>query len=95
MLGALSFWGFHAGSTGPIKWLLGLGVPLLVIIFWGMFMAPSAKNRIAWPWLPVVSLVLFLISAATLYGAGERSMAVVFAAVAVVNCIFVFIWRQY
>lgn len=95
MLGALSFWGFHAGSTGLIKWLLGLGVPVLVIIFWGTFMAPHASNRIAWPWLPVVSLLLFLVSAAALYSAGERSIAVVFAAIAVVNGAFVFMWHQY
>lgn len=95
MLGAISFWGFHAGNTSLIKWLLGLGIPLLVIVFWSVFMAPQANNRIAWPWLPVVSLLLFLISAAALYGAGARSAAAVFAATAVINCIFVFIWHQY
>lgn len=95
MLGALSFWGFHAGSTGLINWLLGLGIPLLVVIFWGTFMAPNAKNRIAWPWLPVVSLLLFLISAAALYSVGERSIAVAFAATAIVNSAFVFMWHQY
>ena len=95
MLGALIFWGFHVGNTTAAKWLLGAVVPLAVIVFWSFFMAPQASSRIAWPWLPVISLVLFLISALALYVAGMQTAAIILAIVAVVNVVLVFVWHQY
>jgi len=94
MLGALGYWGFHTVSSVPLKWVLGIGVPALVIVFWSLFMAPNAEHRIGWPWLPVISLALFLVSAAALYAANARTTAIVLAVVAVVNGLLVFAWHQ-
>jgi hypothetical protein len=94
MLGAFAFWGFHAGNGTVMKWLLGIGIPVLVVAFWSIFMAPRSSHRIAWPWLPIISLGLFLLSAAALYAAGKPALAVSLAAIAVVNGALVFAWRQ-
>lgn len=95
MLGALVYWGFQVGGTLPMRLLLGLGVPVVVAIFWGKCMAPNARRRIAWPWLPLVAVMLFLGSAAALYFAGAPTAATMLAALAVINCAFVFAWHQY
>jgi hypothetical protein len=95
MLGAFAFWGFHAGPTTVTKWLLGIGLPLLLVIFWSRFMAPKARSRLTWPWLPIASLFLFLLSAFVLYMAGGQTAAVILAVVAVINSLLVFIWHQY
>lgn len=94
MLGAFAFWGFHAGNGTMMKWLLGIGIPVLVVIFWSVFMAPRAGHRMTWPWLPIISLGLFLLSAAALYAAGKPALALSLAAVAVVNGALVFTWHQ-
>ena len=94
MLGALSYWGFHAGSSVPLKWLLGIGVPIAVIVFWGFCMAPTSDYRLPWPWVPIVSLVLFLAAALALYASHARSAALALAVVAIVNVALVLIWHQ-
>jgi hypothetical protein len=94
MLGALGYWGFHADGPALLKWGLGIGVPALVIVFWSVFMAPNAAHRLAWPWLPAVTLVLFLASALVLYAANARSAALVLAVVSVANVALVFVWHQ-
>lgn len=94
MLGALSYWGFHTGNSTSLKWLLGIGAPAAVVVFWGFFMAPNSSHRLPWPWVPIVSLVLFLASALALYAANARSAALVLAVVAIINISFVFMWHQ-
>lgn len=94
MLGALGYWGFSAGGSLPLKWLLGIGVPAALIAFWSVFMAPNSTRRLAWPWVPIVSLVLFLGSALALYSAGAHDAGAVLAVVSIVNVALVLIWRQ-
>ena len=94
MLAALGYWGFTVGSSALLKWLLGIGVPVAVIVFWSFFMAPNSAQRLPWPWVPIVSLVLFLASAVALYVANARSAALLLAAITIVNVTLVLIWHQ-
>lgn len=95
MLLALGYVGFHIGGPAWLKWLVGIGLPLAVAVFWGLWMAPRADHRLPWPVLPIVALALFLVSAALLYMAGAKSWAIVMAAASMVNAVFVMIWHQY
>ena len=44
-LAALGFWGFTTQS-GALRYLLGLGVPLVAAVLWGVFAAPQAPVQI-------------------------------------------------
>ncbi len=52
----LSWAGFSAG--GALGWLLGLGLPLLAAILWGLFAAPKA--RVSSPPLALATKLLVL-----------------------------------
>ncbi len=94
LLVALAYWGFHAG-TGTIGQIaLGIGIPLLVAVLWGIFLAPRATVRL--PAVPrfVVELVLFGLAVAGLAAAGQPSLAWVFGLILVVNRILIIVWRQ-
>lgn len=95
MLVAFGYFGFHVGGPVWLKWLLGIGLPLVVAVFWSIFMAPRASQRLPWPILPVISLILFLTAAVLLYVAGGKTWAVIMAAASVINAVFVFMWHQY
>jgi len=94
-LAAFGYWGFHAGHSGLMKWVFGIGTPLVMIVFWGLFMAPRASTRFNATAGIVVSSILFLLAAAALYFSGVHELAIIFAVVVVVNRILVVVWQQW
>jgi len=73
---------------------LGLGVPILAAIFWGLFMAPKAVLPASAPLHLVLSVLIFGLAALALASAGQPALALVFAAVFVVNQILLWVWWQ-
>ncbi|MEP7285724.1 MAG: YrdB family protein [Chloroflexota bacterium] len=94
MLAALAYWGFQTGGNLPFKIVLGIGAPLIAIVIWSQFMAPLAKKRLTgWAYLLVKSII-FGVAALGLALAGQSTLAIIFAAVAVLNQILLTIWKQ-
>lgn len=94
MVFAFGIWGYHVGGTVLLKWLLGLGLPLVTMVLWGMFMAPRADHRIDWPWLPIIAGALFLLAALALYASGYKTHGIAVAVLAIINTVLVFLWQQ-
>lgn len=92
MLVALGIWGFAVG--GNAQWVLGLGLPAIAVVFWGMWMAPNSSHRIAFPWRPMIALALFLLASVALWVSGHHTSGIVMGIVSVMNSFFVFLWRQ-
>lgn len=95
MLLALGYWGFRTGQGLWLKLLLGIGVPLAVIIVWGLFLAPKAANRVGSTLGVAMSLGLFYLSAAALLLAKQPVLAVVILVVAAINRTLVVTWKQW
>lgn len=93
MLAAFAYAGFHFGKIPAIHYLCGIGLPVLVIIFWAIKMAPKAKNQFPYPLLLIITFVLFEASAAALYFAGVTIWAVVLAFAALINVGLRFIFK--
>ena len=85
MLAAFTYAGFRVGSNQLAHYLLGIGIPLLVIIFWANYMAPKAANRLRTPWLQALTLVLFEASAVALYTVGVTQWAWILGTTALIN----------
>lgn len=94
MLAAVVCWGFTAHRGLLARFLTGIGIPVLVIGFWAVLMAPNAAHRIPWPWEPAVALILFLAAAAALWNAGRPTLALVFAGLSVLNAVGVYALGQ-
>ncbi len=94
MLAAFVYWGFTTGNGLSAQLLLGIGVPLVVIIFWGIFMAPASARRL--PRLPhwIVEIILFAAAIVALYAAGQPGLAMIFAVVYALNVILRLAWKQ-
>lgn len=88
MLAAFCYWGFRLRS--PAGFIAGIGVPVLVIVFWGLFMAPRASRRMPWPALPLVALLIFLASAAALLAAHLAVLALLLVLVSVGHTVLSF-----
>lgn len=89
MLAAFCVWGFR--QEAPWNYVLGVGLPAVVIVLWGYFMAPKAQRRLPWPVLPVVSLAAFLVAAALLVSVKLPILAALLAAASLaytVGCVY-------
>lgn len=87
-LAALGYWGFKTGGSTATKFVLGLGAPLLAAVVWGLSVAPKATvdNGVL---RIVFEIVVFGAAALALVAVGRTGLAIVFAAVAVVDDVLV------
>jgi len=95
MFAALGYWGFYGDKSILTKWLLGIGLPLLTAVVWGMFLAPRATYRLGNISGNLLSLILFLWAATVLFYTGHALLAVIFASTAVVNRVLILLWKQW
>ncbi len=88
-LAALGYWGFHVGSGTVAKVALGIGVPLLTAVVWGLFIAPRATVKVPAPVNTALRIVVFGLAAVSLAAAGQPTWAWVFGVVVAVNLVLV------
>ena len=93
-LAALAYWGYHAGSSRPVKIALAVGVPLLAAIVWGLFVAPKATVKLPGAAVLLLQVLIFGAAALGLVAAGRTPLALLFAAVVLLNAILMAIWGQ-
>jgi hypothetical protein len=95
MLAAFSYWGFQGEKSIWIKWGLGIGIPLVVAILWGLLLAPRANKRLNSRWGILLSLGLFCLAALTLYQTNHPALAITMAVTAILNRILILLWQQW
>ena len=82
---ALGWWGFHLGPNTADHVLLGIGMPLLAIVLWGLFAAPRAPVRMPMAGVLCVKVVVFGGAAFGLWFSATHVLAIVFAVLVVIN----------
>ena len=87
LLAAFAYWGFHSGGATAMRWLLGIGVPLVVAGFWWRFMAPKSRSQLRGAACLVAKVLLFGLATLALAAAGALSAALVLAVVFVLNTV--------
>ncbi len=95
MIGSFGYWGYQSSDNTLLKWLLAIGLPLVVIVVWAFYFAPKATRRLTIMPGALLSLGLFLLAALALYSAGQTTAARVLAALAILNRTLVLLWRQW
>jgi hypothetical protein len=91
---ALGYWGFHAGNTLMVQVALGIGAPAVMVVVWGIFLAPTSKRRLPNPARLVLMVVIFGAAAAALVLAGLPVLAVVLDILVVLNLVLSYLWQQ-
>jgi hypothetical protein len=77
LLAVLAVAGARLGD-GALAVVLGAGLPLGAAVLWGLWLAPRATRRLAYPARLVAKLVLVFVAAALLAASGAPVGAVVF-----------------
>lgn len=95
-LAAAAWWGFKTGGSGGMKFLLGVGVPLLLAVVWGVFRVPNEPGPavVAVPgWLRLlIEWGVFAFAVWGLHAAGQPALARIFGAAVLLNYALMFPW---
>jgi hypothetical protein len=94
MLVAFGYWGFQTSDSTLVKILFGIGVPVVVIVIWGLFLAPRSTRRLRDPWLPLLKIVLFGAASLALISAGQPTWGLILGVIALVNIVLAWVWKQ-
>jgi hypothetical protein len=94
LLAAFGYWGFKTGGSTGMRWLLGLGAPLLAAVVWALWMAPKANHRLQGTAFLLVELVLFGLAGWALYSTGQKNLTLWLGVVYVINRVWMVVWKQ-
>ena len=91
---AFGYWGFKVGGGTLARVALGIGLPILVAVVWGLFVAPRAVIPLPRPVTFALGLAILLLAAVALAAAGRPTLGVAFATIVVVNAALLLLWKQ-
>ena len=94
MLAAVGYWGFKTGSGWVLKALLGIGLPILIAVVWGMFVAPKAIYPLHGPAHLALGFVLLASGAVALFASQRADLGWVYLISLVANQVFMILWKQ-
>jgi hypothetical protein len=94
LLFSIGYWGFHYGSGLMAQAALGIGLPLLAAVIWGMSISPKAKVKLPFAAVLLIECVIFAIAVACQIASGFVTFAIVFALVVLANRFIVIKWRM-
>jgi Protein of unknown function (DUF2568) len=93
-LAAFGYWGFVVPTGLAAKLLLGLGVPIVAAVLWGVFASPRATVPLPAPVKFGFQVTWFGAAAAALAVAGRGWLAVVFVVLGALNRTLTYVWKQ-
>lgn len=94
VLVALFLLGISTSGELVVQVVLGLGLPLLVIVVWGLFVAPKSVRRLPDPARLGLELVIFGSGVVAFILAGHVVPGMLLGAAAVISLILMFLWGQ-
>jgi len=94
MLVAVGYWGFKTHSDWVLKIILGIGLPILIAVTWGLFIAPRAKYPLSGISYRAVELILLGSGAVALFASGRPDLGWVYTVILVVNKVLIVVWKH-
>ncbi|MCC6494916.1 MAG: YrdB family protein [Propionibacteriaceae bacterium] len=93
-IAALAFAGLQ-GFDGPTRWLVAIGAPAALVLFWAFVVAPGATNPIAPALREVIGSLALLCAAGAMALAGHPKLAITFAVLIVTNNVLLALMRDH
>jgi hypothetical protein len=87
LLVVFAFWGFHLRGSFLLRVGLGLGIPILLAVFWSVFMAPRSPRRASGIGYILLETLIFGLASVALIAAGQPVFAAIFASITVLNAV--------
>jgi hypothetical protein len=86
-LAAFGYWGATMRTSGALRAVFAIAIPLVVALLWGLFVSPKARFSTGRPGQVGLGLIVFLTAAPLLSERGHVVMATTFAVTAVISSV--------
>jgi hypothetical protein len=93
-LGAVGVWGFHLDKAAAVKWLAGIGLPVMIIIVWSMVVAPGTDNGLSATPKMWIGTAILGTAAVALAAARRPGLAAAFGVAILANAVLIQVWHQ-
>ena len=93
MLYNFAMWGLSLKAPMAVRYLVGVGIPAIVIVLWAMFFSPDPAFGLAQPWNAMGEYALFGLSALAIAYAGHARWAIAFFVVAAISETVALVWK--
>ncbi|MEU6138929.1 YrdB family protein [Streptomyces sp. NPDC047081] len=93
-LAAVAIWGITYDAAAPVRWLLGLAAPALLIVLWALFGSQKARYKTRGAVRVGFEALWFGAGVLALYAAGDLAGAILLAAFVVVSKALAVLWHQ-
>jgi hypothetical protein len=94
MLAAVGYWGFKTQSGWVMRILLGIGLPVLIAVLWGMFIAPKATHPLSGASYLALELTLLGSGAVALLASGKPALGWTYTIILIVHKLLQVLWKQ-
>jgi len=94
LLAAVGYWGFKTHSDWAMKIIFGIGLPILIAVLWGLFVAPRATYPLTGISYLAVELTLLGSGALALFASGKPALGWVYIILVVANKVLLVLWKQ-
>ena len=94
MLIVVGYWGFKTHSGWVMKIIFGIGLPILIAVIWGLFIAPRATYPLSGISYLAVELILLGSGAVALFASGNPGLGWIYAVILVINKVLIVVWKQ-
>ena len=94
MLIVVGYWGFKIHSGWVMKIIFGIGLPILIAVIWGLFIAPRATYPLSGISYLAVELILLGSGAVALFASGNPGLGWIYAVILVINKVLIVVWKQ-
>lgn len=94
LLAAVGYWGFKTHSGWAMKIVFGIGLPILIAVLWGLFIAPRAAYPLKGISYLAVELILLGSGAVALFASGKPNLGWIYTVILVINKVLLILWKQ-
>jgi hypothetical protein len=91
---AVGYWGFKFNSGWVLKIIFGIGLPVLMAVLWGMFLAPRATRPMSGISRELLEWILMGSGSAALFASGKPTLGWMYTITLIVNKVLLVLWKQ-
>lgn len=91
---AIGYWGFQLQAGTLVRYSVGIGVPIIIMIIWGTFGSPAAPYRLSPAYRIILQIVIFASAILAVYFSYNQTLSIIFAILIIINTLLFYIWKQ-
>lgn len=91
---AFAYWGWTIAGSLVVRTAAAIAVPATVAMIWATFISPKARIPTGEMGRALLGLAVFLLAAGAVWSRGQRGLAMIYGALAVLSSGLLLVWPE-